>query len=291
VVVRLRRHDVVGDDGGQAVAASLIQFVDLTELRTTEAYQRQDMAIASHDLRNPLSAIAMNAAILARADGIADERRVKTAARITSSAARMGRMIEDLFDYTAAALGKGIPVRYRAVDLSTIVDEAVSEARAAHAGRDFPLRREGDLRGTWDPDRLHQVLQNLLGNAVKYSPAGSAIPVTCVEVPAFDAIDLTVQNSGESITPEFLPHIFDAYRRGPGAGRNSLGLGLYIVRRIVEAHGGSITVTSSAPEGTRFTIRLPKHVADAGKPLITPPSGLAKVKAELAPGGIGVAGT
>lgn len=281
VVVRLRRHEVVGDD--DRAVASLILFADVTELRAMEAYQRQVMAIASHDLRNPLSAIAMNAAILGRADNVADERRVKTAARITSSAARMGRMIEDLFDYTAAALGKGIPVRYRSIDLATIVDEAVSEARAAHAGREFILRRDGNLQGTWDPDRLHQVLQNLLGNAVKYSPAAAPIGVSCVEVPEASAVDLTVQNRGDVIPAELLPHVFDAYRRGPGGGRHSLGLGLYIVRRIVEAHGGIIGVSSTAAEGTRFIIRLPKYIRESAKPLITPPSGHAKVKAEGAP--------
>ena len=283
VVVRLRRHDVVGEDGGQRVAASLILFADVTELRATESYQRQVMAIASHDLRNPLSAIAMNAAILARAETINDDRRVKTAARITSSATRMGRMIEDLFDYTAAALGKGIPVRYRAIDLSAVVEEAVSEARAAHAGREFQLRREGTLQGTWDPDRMHQVLQNLLGNAVKYSPAGTPISVTAVEVPEVGAVDLVVHNSGETIAPELLPYVFEAYRRGPGGGRHSLGLGLYIVRRIVEAHGGSIGVTSTRTQGTQFQIRLPKNAGDANRTILTPPGGYSQVKIEGTP--------
>jgi signal transduction histidine kinase len=273
-VVRLRRLDVIGDDG--AKAATLIQFDDLTELRATEAYQRQVMAIASHDLRNPLSAIAMNAAILARADSLPDDRRVKTATRITSSASRMGRMIEDLFDYTAAALGKGIPVRLRTCDLGVIADDAVNEARAAHAGREFSLRKQGDLRGTWDPDRLHQVLQNLLGNAVKYSAAGTAVAVTCATVPDGKALDLSVENQGEPIAPEFLPHVFEAYRRGPGAGRHSLGLGLYIVRRIVDAHSGTITVRSARGEGTCFTVRLPKQPPAVDQALLTPPKGHTK---------------
>jgi signal transduction histidine kinase len=225
----------------------------------------------------------MNAAILARAESIGDDRRVKTAARITSSAARMGRMIEDLFDYTAAALGKGIPVRYRAVDLSTVVEEAVSEARAAFAGREFLLRREGSLQGIWDPDRMQQVLQNLLGNAVKYSPAATPIAVTAVEAPEAAAVDLIVHNGGEIIAPELLPHVFDAYRRGPGGGRHSLGLGLYIVRRIVEAHGGLISVTSTRAEGTRFQIRLPKDAGDTGRTVLTPPAGYPQVKIEGTP--------
>jgi sigma-B regulation protein RsbU (phosphoserine phosphatase) len=276
VVVRLRRLDVLGDDGGPV--AGLALFADVTELRATEAYQRQVMAIASHDLRNPLSAIAMNAAILSRNDPLPDDRRIKTAARITSSASRMGRMIEDLFDYTAAALGKGIPVRYRQVDLAVVTEEAVSEARAAHAGREITLRKEGDLRGVWDPDRLHQVLQNLLSNAVKYSTPATPIHVACVEDAAASAIDITVENHGEPIAPEFVPHIFDAYRRGPGAGRHSLGLGLYIVRRIVEAHHGIIMVNSTPAEGTTFTIRLPKQISQNDKVLLTPPSGHSRLK-------------
>ena len=281
IAVRLRRLDVVGDgDDGQAKPiARLALFSDVTELRATEAYQRQVMAIASHDLRNPLSAISMNAAILSRADPMTDDRRIRTAARITSSGNRMARMIEDLFDYTLAALGKGIPIRYRAVDLAVIAEEAVSEARAAHAGRQFSLRKEGDLHGVWDSDRLHQILQNLLGNAVQYGDATSPIGISCVEDVEAGTVEICVQNQGEPIPAELLPHVFEAYRRGAGAGRSGLGLGLYIARRVVEAHRGLISVASSEEAGTQFTVRLPKRQPEVvgDKAIITPPRGHGKV--------------
>jgi signal transduction histidine kinase len=269
--VRLRRLDVVDDADNTLAHLALLD--DVTDLRATEAYQRQVMAIASHDLRNPLSAIAMNAAILARAETLPDERRVKTATRITSSASRMGRMIEDLFDYTLAALGKGIPIRYREVDLAVLVEEAASEARAAHAGRQFLVQKQGDLRGTWDPDRLHQVLQNLMSNAVKYGQPNTPVSVYCAESVEAGAVDIAVENHGDPIQPELLPLVFEAYRRGPGSGRHSLGLGLYIARRIVEAHRGKIDVASGAGAGTRFTVRLPKARPESDKALLTPPQG------------------
>lgn len=228
------------------------------DLEASEAYQQQVMAIVSHDLRNPLSAIAMNAAILAKGERMTEERRLKTVARITSSAARMGRMIEDLFDYTVATVGKGIPIRPRDADVAAIASEAVNETRAGAPGRVLNLEVAGNLQGVWDPDRLHQVLQNLLGNALKYGDPAAAIEVRCVELAGGESIEIDVDNRGEAISPELLPHVFDAYRRGPGAGRHSLGLGLYIVRRIVEAHQGTILVTSSVEAGTRFAVRLPR---------------------------------
>ncbi len=254
-IVRMRRREVTDDSG--AVLARLVLVDDVTELRSRETYQKQIMAIASHDLRNPLSAITMNAGILSRLTPMTDDRRIKTANRIGSSAARLARMIDDLFDYTLATLGKGIPLRVASADLAIIAKDAAAESRFAHPGREVQLKTQGDLQGMWDADRLHQVLQNLLSNAMKYGDPADPIRVDCHEADDEASVVCSVFNQGEPIAAALLPHIFDAYRQGADAGRQGLGLGLHIVRRILDAHQGTVAVTSSR-EGTWLTFHLPR---------------------------------
>jgi hypothetical protein len=121
---------------------------------------------------------------------------------------------------------------------------------------------EGDLSGEWDPGRLRQVLSNLIGNAIQHGGTDSEVALTArAEGP--DVL-LEVRNGGAIIPPDLLPTIFDPLVRGASAGSpprrpGSIGLGLYIVREIVDAHGGAVTVQSTAAEGTTFTARLPRE--------------------------------
>ncbi len=265
-VVRMQRAEVHLDGVQDDKSIARVDVLgDVTDLVAAENYQQQIMAIATHDLRNPLSAIATNAGVLARAGEITEEKRQKRAAGILSSAKRMTRMIEDLFDYTTATLGKGIPVVFQSANLGTICTEAVAEARAAFPDRELNLERKGDLTGNWDADRLHQVLQNLVSNAFKYgdptrpvSLSVTANTVLQIGVGLVDGVSLEVSNHGTPIDEELLPHIFDAYRRGVVHSQRSLGLGLYIARRILDAHQGTIVATSSLADGTRFQVHLPK---------------------------------
>ncbi len=217
------------------------------------------VAVLGHDLRTPLSAISLGAGILLKRSALrADDARA--VARIASSADRIARMIGQVLDLTRSRLGGGIPVRPERLDLHELARKVVDELKVAHPEAAFRLQSEGDAWGRWDPDRLAQVLSNLGGNAVQH---GAEAPVTVTVSGAPDAVSLSVHNSGPPIPAECVDTLFDAFRGGTRtpAGSSGLGLGLYITREIVRAHGGSILVRSSGTLGTTFTVVLPRAAA------------------------------
>jgi PAS domain S-box-containing protein len=230
------------------------------EMRARADFERQLIGIVSHDLRNPLSAITLAVSVLLQRGGL-DARMERHVQRIHRSADRATRMIRDLLDFTRARQGGGIPVFPRPVNLHEVVHTAVDELHAAAPGRRIVAEQTGSGAGTWDPDRLAQVLSNLLGNALQYSPPDS--PVRVVSRGTEDGVVVEVHNVGTPIPPEQQPRIFEPLERGAerpeDRGGRSIGLGLYIVRSIVQAHGGRVEVRSTAEEGTTFTVRLPRH--------------------------------
>jgi signal transduction histidine kinase len=226
------------------------------ETRKQAAFERQLIGIVSHDLRNPLSAITLTASALERQGG--DERHQRGLRRILLSAERANRMIRDLLDFTRARHGGSLPMQRKATDLHELVRAVVDEAQASCPDRSMEVVQGGGGTGQWDPDRLAQVISNLLGNAVQYSPPGT--PVRVETLGEEDTLVLEVHNTGTPIPQELLPRIFDPMERGEAvdqAGGN-IGLGLYIVRSIVLSHAGTVTVRSTAAEGTIFTVRLPR---------------------------------
>jgi signal transduction histidine kinase len=229
---------------------------EVTEQKQAEEFQQQLLGIVGHDLRSPLLAITSSATLLKQGQALAD-REGRAVARILSAASRMEGIIRALADYTRVQVGRGIPLEVQRVNLETICSAVVEEAEAGHPGRaircDCPALGEGE----WDPDRLGQVLANLLDNALKYGPASAPVSVTCRR--EGEAAVVEVANPGPPIPADYLPHLFAPFRRGPGATvvARGLGLGLFIARQIVLAHGGTIEARSTAPEGTVFTVRLP----------------------------------
>ncbi len=133
-----------------------------------------------------------------------------------SGAARISRLINDLLDYSRARLGKGLPVHPVAADLHAICRDAVEAIRAAHPDRSVVYQGEGDGRGEVDPDRMLQALLNLLTNAVRYGTPGSVVTLTCRVEP--DRKIVAVHNAGGPIPRDVLPHIFEPFKRGDGAG-------------------------------------------------------------------------
>ena len=231
--------------------------------RERSDFEQQLIGIVSHDLRNPLSAILLGTTALARRED-RDARSTKAVMRIQSSAERAVRMVKDLLDFTQARLGGGIPVTPRPLDLHALTWQVMEEVRANFPERDLVVTAQGNGQGAWDADRMAQVVTNLASNALKYSP-----PDTLVSVRTrgdSDQVELAVHNRGAPIPPEALGRLFQPMQRassqGDAAGR-SVGLGLYIVDRIVQAHGGTIDVKSTEGEGTTFTVRLPRLVPES----------------------------
>lgn len=195
--------------------------------------------------------------------GELDSKGARTAAMIHNSSRQMERLIRDLLDFIRTGLGQDMPIAREETDLLELASQAVEQAKAMQTGREVVLEARGELRGLWDPARIGQVLSNLIGNALKHGDG--RMPVL-VELSGSDQeVGASVRNDGAPIPKETLARIFEPMWRGPETrARRSdagLGLGLYIAREIVQAHGGSIDVTSSAEAGTRFSVRLPRHGA------------------------------
>jgi signal transduction histidine kinase len=250
-------------EGERASAAEAVRRAeaDVESRRRTVDYI---LGIVGHDLRNPLGAVHMSAALLQKKGGLAGWQ-ARTVERMRSSAGRMGRIIADLLSYTRTRLGNGLPIACRPTRLDEIVQRVVDELSAANADREISVVAEGDVQGEWDPDRLEQVASNLVSNAVDHGDPAS--PVRVEVQGEGDAVVLRVRNEGPPVPPEVLAHLFEPFSRGPdekGRKASGLGLGLYIAREIVRGHGGQIAAASDSE--TVVTVRLPRRAPPAAGP-------------------------
>jgi sigma-B regulation protein RsbU (phosphoserine phosphatase) len=214
------------------------------------------IGIVSHDLRNPLNAILLATEVLQTSELSPIAQR--TVKRVASAAQRATRLIADLLDFTQARVGGGIRVERRACDLHAIAAESIDEMRLASPARRLDHVRTGEGLCNLDGDRIAQVVGNLLANAVAYGAPDA--PIVLTTTLASGAALLSVHNEGSPIPPQLQASIFEPMRRGThdaGSAARSVGLGLYIVDRIVRAHEGTVTVRSDDAEGTTFTVTLP----------------------------------
>jgi len=239
----------------QAIAESVSRFSQAVA-RTQERF----LAILSHDLRTPLGAIITSTRFMLDAGGLEEPNRTLVA-RASSSARRMNRMVLDLVEFTRTRLDDAIPVVRAEVDARRLVHDVIVEIAASYPDSVVQVETGGDLSGSWDADRLTQALTNLVANAVQHGATGKPIRVSARGL--VDEVTLSVHNEGPPIPAEQQAAIFrEGQRVGArpaAADRRHQGLGLYIVERIAAAHGGSVSVCSSAAEGTTFTIRLPRR--------------------------------
>lgn len=226
------------------------------------AVQLSDLfvSILGHDLRTPLGAVMLSAETIIRLSP--DSRALRPAGRILTAVDRMTRMIEQLLDFARVRQGHGIPLQPRAADLGEICRPIVQEIEDAHPQARLAVRVVGDLAGIWDPDRLAQVVSNLAGNAVHHGSPGSTVAVELDGAHA-SLVRLRIHNGG-SIPADAMPTLFEAFKRAAlnGAartGKAGLGLGLFIAREIVHAHGGNLGVRSSDADGTTFEVTLPRQ--------------------------------
>jgi signal transduction histidine kinase len=206
-----------------------------------------------HDLRNPLNTIVMGAHLTLQDAKSGRAAQLSVARRIERASLRMTRMIEDILDLTRQQFAGGIALSRREMNLGDVCQAIVDEARLVHPEREVTLALDGDLAGVWDQVRIARVVANLLSNAIDH---GEAEPVRVQARGHRDGVTLAVMNRGVPIDPEMLPSLFDPFQRGETSG--GLGLGLYIVREIVQAHCGTVEVQSSFAEGTTFTVTLPR---------------------------------
>jgi PAS domain S-box-containing protein len=244
----------------EALRNLAVEKATLAEKARIQEFQERFIAVLGHDLRNPLSAIGMGASLLRQRVGeMKDETAVRIVDRMKASSQRMSRMIEQILDLTRSRLAGGLEVRPASMDLSKTIAAIAEELRTAHPARAIEIRCPSPLVGAWDPDRLEQVFSNLLGNAVHYG-----LPERPVQVEVRDdgrEVVVSVHNDGPPISDALRAELFSPFRRGERDSRTAetagLGLGLYISREVVVAHGGSIEVRSSSTEGTTFRVTLP----------------------------------
>ena len=239
----------------QAIAESLKAFVIEVD-KTRDLF----LGMLGHDLRGPLSTIAACAHLDARTrPGDSPQ-----AAVVLRSVAQMRALLDDLLEYTRHRLGAGLAVDPTSLQLDQFTRQTLDEIAAISSGHALELESAGAMDGEWDARRLHQALSNLVFNALKYGSPGSPVIVKLDGTRA-DEVRLTVSNQGRPIPPQLLPKLFDPLVRAEEDGASTesqvaganLGLGLYVVREIATAHGGSIAVTSDAA-ATRFELRLPR---------------------------------
>ena len=241
-------------------AALAIENARLYEAeRKRSDFEQQLIGIVSHDLRNPLSVIAMAAAAIERSSSI-DDRSKRSAGRIRAATERANQLIRDLLDFTQARRAGGIPMRRSHVDIHFLTKELIEDLTAGQPAGRIEFFQSGDGLGNYDPNRVQQMIENLTQNALKYGAPEA--PIRVETRGENESILISVHNQGEPIPPELLPHLFKPVKGVPGKvdkTNRSIGLGLYIVQQIVLAHGGAIEVTSSKDKGTTFAVRLPKE--------------------------------
>jgi signal transduction histidine kinase len=242
------------------------EAIDEALAESTAAYAEQVnhsrdifLAILGHDLRAPLQAVSMSTELLMRKTTLEGDA-LTCAVNIKHGARHMAAMVGDLLELVRSRLGKSLPIEPAPMDLADTVRAAIAEACAGNPECDPTLKVDGDTRGVWDAGRLDQLLQNLIGNALQHGSNPREVTVTLRG--DNDAVHLSVHNYGEPIPDEAIGTIFDPLVRSAdeelGQPSTSLGLGLFIVKEVVTAHGGTIEVSSSETEGTLFSVMLPR---------------------------------
>jgi PAS domain S-box-containing protein len=287
----------VRDSTGQIIGASKIaRDISVQKALEQELQQRVEalaladrrkdefLAMLAHELRNPLSPLTTAARIIQKAAG-GDPVLARQQAVIERQVRHMSRLLEDLLDVSRITRGK-VTLRRETVDLRQVVASAVDACRGAVEERRHALTvtlPDSPARLIADPVRLEQVVSNLLLNAAKYTAPGGRIHLSVemgpsVPPPGFRQVALRVRDTGVGIAPEFLPSVFDLFSqgdRGLDRSQGGLGIGLTLVRNLVELHGGTVEARSEGPgQGSEFVVHLPldasEHPEDEGTPGVEP---------------------
>jgi signal transduction histidine kinase len=258
------RDDPEGFTSGAPEIIRFNEAIDQNVAKTVQYYQEREiqyrdrfLGILGHDLRNPIQSILVGSVFLSGQR--LNKRQLGTVSLIVRSARRLNSMVGDILDFARGRLGSPMPLALAAVNLTVSAREVIDEVKPTHPGVEIAFDASGDLHGNWDPERLRQMISNLLINAIQH---GGAKQVRVTAKGDDDTVFLEVHNLGEPIPEEMLRVIFDPLFQGNDLvqTREGLGLGLFIVDQIVSAHRGTITVSSSEEEGTIFLVRLPRRL-------------------------------
>lgn len=233
----------------------------LVEAKEASRLKDDFLAIVSHELRTPLNAITGWSSLLLSDKLKDDEARRKAVETINRNARAQAQIIEDILDISRIISGK-LRLDVRLINPADVIETAVESARPAAAAKGIRLQMLLDPHAapvSGDPDRLQQVVWNLISNAVKFTPKGGRIQIRLERVDSH--VEISISDTGQGISPDFLPHVFERFRQSDSSTSRlygGLGLGLSIVRQIVEMHGGTVVVASPGEgEGATFTVNLP----------------------------------
>jgi signal transduction histidine kinase len=254
---------------GLAVSLALalgreVMRAELEKRRLAELSHLKDEAVrhVAHELTNPLAAILATARMLLKPHGSLDEAIQREFLQgIETTARRAARIIHHLLDRARLEAGRPLELRLRPVDLPKLVEELVAEQQAVTEKHTFQVDSPPSLEAVVaDEDKLAHILSNLLSNAVKYSPEGGSIGVRVVE--RAEDFTVSVSDEGLGLTPEQAARVFEPYERAvdPRLSIPGTGLGLPLVRAMVQAHGGKIRVESQPGVGSVFSFTLPKTI-------------------------------
>ena len=245
------------DASGQ-VGAALAVFQDITLIKDAEQLKDDFLSLVAHELRTPLTTIQGGALLLQRDWAKLDpQTQSELLADISTESRRLSNLIENMVQLANIRAGR-LRLQTEPTHVRVVIEAAVAAVRELAAERPFRVTIEPQLLANADPARVDQVTRNLIHNAVKYSPPGSAVEVDARRVG--DMVEIAVRDYGPGISEEALPFVFERFQRSEQAlasGAPGLGLGLYLARHLIEAQGGRIWIERPADGGTRVTFSVP----------------------------------
>ncbi|MEJ5979575.1 GAF domain-containing sensor histidine kinase [Novosphingobium sp. PS1R-30] len=235
-------------------------LLDLTEASLnaeaeTGLQREQFIAVLGHDIRNPLASVQAGISMLRRRPD--EERTDLVLDRMQASVDRMARLVDDILDFSRGRLGEGVPLKFAKTDIAALVRQVVDELASNHPDRSLLIEEEAQVSVACDPQRMGQLVSNLVANAVTHGDSGE--PVRIGSRTSGSDLEIYIANSGNEISDDVREKLFQPFQRGGQNDSNSegLGLGLYIASVIAKAHEGVLEV-SSTPMETRFTFKMPR---------------------------------
>jgi signal transduction histidine kinase len=247
------------------VGGAWLLMVDVGERRSLDILRDQVLGVVAHDLRNPMSAMRMTLAMLGKKTELPMERRLALTERLTGTLGRMEALVNTLAEFARADGGIDVRLQLAPGNLGLLYDRLQPDLDVIYPGRKVEVQRLGDLEGEWDAARIERVLAHLVGNALKHG-ADDAPVTLALDGTAAEHLRITVRNQGPPIPADLLPQVYQPFTTGSidkNGRRRGIGLGLFVVRHLVEAHGGTVQLTSTAEAGTQVTVNLPRRTSAA----------------------------